>query len=82
GRTPGSVAVDREVEDSRPLGAAVEFNNRQSPNTSPLRLAASARYDNLVQRNHSVALTLQASPEAWSEVKVAALTYVLPVGTS
>lgn len=82
GRAPGAVAVDLEVEDSLPVGASLELNNRQSPNTTPLRLAANLRYDNLFQRNHSIALTLQGSPQAWSEVRVAALTYVMPVGNA
>lgn len=81
GRAPGTVGVQLDVEDQLPAAANVEFSNRQSPNTTPQRLGFNARYDNLFQRNHSIALTLQTSPQNVHEVRVGALTYVLPVGS-
>jgi hemolysin activation/secretion protein len=80
GRAPGTVAIQLEVEDELPLHGSVDFSNRQSPNTTSQRLSANARYDNLWQLRHSASLTLQTSPQKTDEVRVGALTYVLPVG--
>ena len=80
GRAPGTVAVQLDVQDELPLHGSVDLSNRQSANTSALRLSGNARYDNLFRLGHSAALTLQTSPQKTDEVRVAALTYVLPVG--
>ena len=80
GRTPGTVEVGLEVDDQLPLHGSVDLNNRQSPGTRPLRLAASIHYDNLWQRNHSLNLTGQTAPEATEQIKVLAANYVMPVG--
>jgi hemolysin activation/secretion protein len=80
GRTPGTTEVDLVVEDKLPLHASVEVNNRASPNTSATRLQASARYDNLWQRDHSLGLQLQLSPQKTSEVRVLSASYSLPMG--
>lgn len=82
GRAPGTVAVQLDVEDNLPLHGSIDFSNRQSANTTPQRLAANLRFDNLFQLRHSAALTLQTSPQNAQEVRVAALTYVMPSGTS
>jgi hemolysin activation/secretion protein len=70
------------VQDELPLHGSVDLSNRQSANTTPLRVSANARYDNLFTRGHSLALTLQASPQKSEEVRVGAATYVLPVGAA
>ncbi len=80
GRAVGTVAVQLDVEDELPLHGSVDFSNRQSANTTPQRLAGNLRYDNLFQRGHSAAFTLQNSPQKSDEVRVAALTYVIPHG--
>lgn len=80
GRMPGTVDVQMEVEDDLPLHGSVEYSNRQSANTTPQRLSATARYDNLWQRGHSASLTLQTSPQKTDEVRTAAATYVMPSG--
>jgi len=80
GRTPGKVAIELEVEDGLPLHGSLDFSNRQSANTTSQRLTANARYDNLWQSRHSASLTLQTSPQKTDEVRVGALTYVIPVG--
>ncbi|WP_072375450.1 ShlB/FhaC/HecB family hemolysin secretion/activation protein [Hyphomicrobium sp. NDB2Meth4] len=76
GVTPGTVDVDLTVEDKLPLHASVELNNRQSPNTTPLRLNTSIRYDNLWQRGHSLSLSYQTSPEQRDEVEVFSGSYL------
>jgi hemolysin activation/secretion protein len=73
GRAPGTVAVQLDVEDNLPLHGSIDFSNRQSANTTPQRLAANLRFDNLFQLRHSAALTLQTSPQNAQEVRVAAL---------
>jgi len=80
GKAPGTTEVDLMVEDKRPLHAAFELNNKSSPNTTASRLVGSVSYDNLWQRDHSVGLQAQVSPEDTSEVKVFSASYRLPLG--
>lgn len=78
GRTPGTVEVDLQIEDKLPLHGDVELNNRQSASTKPLRLAASVRYDNLWQLDHSIGISTQVTPQDLDQVRVLAGTYVVP----
>ena len=63
GSEMGTTDVDVRVEDQLPLHANFELNNRATQNTSDLRLNAMLRYDNLWQRDHSVSVQFQTSPE-------------------
>jgi len=81
GKTPGTVEVQLDVEDQLPLHGSAEISNRQSPNTTPTRLSAALRYDNLWQAGHSLGMTMQTSPEKPSETGVLTANYVLPWGT-
>jgi hemolysin activation/secretion protein len=76
GATPGTFDLDLKVEDRLPAHASLEVNDRYTADTSRLRLNATASYDNLFQRGHSLSLQYQTSPQETSEVKLAALTYV------
>jgi hemolysin activation/secretion protein len=67
---PGVFNIDLNVKDSRPLHGSIEFNNRQSPNTTESRINASISYGNLWQRGHTIGASYQISPEDTSEVKV------------
>ena len=78
GSEPGTVDVDLNVEDKLPLHASLELNNRSSPNTTDLRLNAVLHYDNFWQRDHSLSLQYQTSPEDPNEVEVGAVAYSLP----
>jgi hemolysin activation/secretion protein len=69
GKEPDTVDVDLKVEDSNPLHASVELNNRQSDGTTPLRLNASISYDNLWQLGHTIGLTFVTAPENISDAK-------------
>ena len=80
GKTPGTVEVQLEVEDQLPLHGSVEVANRQSPNTTPTRLSAAVRYDNLWQAGHSLGVTMQTSPEQPSETGVLTANYMVPLG--
>lgn len=78
GKSPGTVEVDLQVKDKLPLHANVELNDRYSPNTTELRLNAGIKYENLFQKDHSLGLNLQVSPEDTHEVRVFSGTYVVP----
>jgi hemolysin activation/secretion protein len=76
GVVPGTVDIDLDVQDTLPLHGSVELNNRYSANTTPLRLNASASYNNLWQLNHTIGGSFQVAPEDPSEVKVFSGYYV------
>ncbi len=91
GKTPGTVEVQLDVDDQLPLHASVEVTHRedknisdtnQSPQKTPTKISASVRYDNLWQRNHSLGVTVQTSPEDAREVRTLLANYMLPVGAS
>jgi hemolysin activation/secretion protein len=78
GKELGSVEVELKAEDQSPLHGFLELNNRNSANTSLLRLNAGVHYDNLWNREHSVSLQVQSSPEKPSEVRVFSGSYLMP----
>ncbi|MHB8621745.1 MAG: ShlB/FhaC/HecB family hemolysin secretion/activation protein [Sulfuricaulis sp.] len=77
GATPGTVDVDLRVKDELPLHASLELNNRYSTNTTHLRAIGTVSYDNLWQREQSLSLQYQTSPQNSSEVQVYSGTYVM-----
>jgi hemolysin activation/secretion protein len=79
GKTPGTIDIALKVQDTLPLHGSLELNNRSSHDTTELRLNAALRYDNLWQRDHSISLQYQISPQNPDEVKVASGTYTLPM---
>lgn len=76
GVTPGTVDVDLNVEDKVPLHATLEYNNRQSPNTTPTRLNATVKYDNLWQLGHSLSVSYQVAPERTTDAEVFSGSYL------
>jgi hemolysin activation/secretion protein len=76
GVTPGTVDVDLNVEDKFPLHGNVEYNNRQSPNTTPTRFNATVKYDNLWQLGHSLSFTYQVAPERKNDAEVFSGSYL------
>ena len=78
GKTPGVVDIDFKVNDKNPLHGSLEANNYNSANTTESRVAASLSYDNLWQKQHSLSLQWQTSPQKTSEVNVLAATYIAP----
>jgi hemolysin activation/secretion protein len=76
GFEPGLWNIDLIVEDKSPLHGSVELNNRNSANTTDLRLNTSLSYSNLWQKGHSIGLSYQTSPEDMSEVKVLSGYYI------
>ena len=78
GKEVGTIDVELRVEDHLPLHGFLELNNRATPQTEPLRLNASIRYDNLWQREHSLSLQYQVSPQNTDEVEALSASYALP----
>ena len=79
GVTPGTVDVDLNVEDKVPIHANVELNNRQSPNTTALRLSSTVHYDNLWQLGHSLSFTYQVAPQRPNDAEVFSGSYLARV---
>jgi hemolysin activation/secretion protein len=63
GMEPGTVDIDLNVEDERPLHGSLELNNRYSADTTPLRLNGSVSYGNMFQLGHTLGASLQLAPE-------------------
>ncbi len=76
GVTPGTVDVDLNVEDTAPIHASLELNNRQSPSTTASRLSATVHYDDLWQLGHSLSFTYQVAPERPSDAEVFSGSYL------
>lgn len=77
GKVFGTVDVELKVEDKLPLHASLELNDRYSQETTRWRLGGSVRYDNLWQRDHSLSLTFQLSPQNTDEVQVVSANYLM-----
>lgn len=70
GARPGTVDIDLDVKDKAPLHGSLEVNNRHNNNTTPWRINASLRYDNLWQLGHSLGLSYQIAPERPNDARV------------
>jgi len=82
GSLPGTVDVQLDVEDRPPLTGSLEINTRESPGTTPTRVGANFRYDNLWQLGHSFTLGLQTAPERIEDARVFSGTYVFPYNSA
>ena len=76
GVEPGTVDIDLIVKDTFPLHGSVEVNNRNSADTTDLRVNGSVSYNNLWQIGHSAGASFQVSPQNTSEVKVLSGYYI------
>jgi hemolysin activation/secretion protein len=76
GVTPGTVDVDLNVEDTVPIHGSVEINNRESPNTSDLRVTSTVHYDNLWQLGHSFSFSYQVAPQRPDDAEVFSASYL------
>jgi len=81
GREPGKVEVDLKVDDKAPLHGSVELNDRYSADTTKTRLAASVRWDNLWQKDHSLGVSIQMAPEKMDDSKALSVTYSVPLAS-
>ena len=78
GKKLGTIDVEFRVKDKLPLHGELEFNNRSTHTTTDYRLNGMLRYDNLWQKEHSVVLQYQTSPEDTDEVRLITGSYGLP----
>ncbi len=76
GVEPGTVDIDLTVKDTLPLHGSMELNNRNSPNTSSLRLNGSVSYNNLWQLGHSLGFSFQVAPERAADAEVFSAYYL------
>jgi hemolysin activation/secretion protein len=79
GRMPGTVDVELKVKDTLPLHGSLELNDRYTVNTTRLRINAALSYDNLFQRQHSLALQYQTAPQNRKDVEAKVASYSFPV---
>jgi hemolysin activation/secretion protein len=79
GRAPDTLDVDLQVQDQLPLHATLELNNRQSQDTTPLRLSGSLTYDNLWQRGDSATIGFQVAPQNPSDATVESASYLFHI---
>lgn len=70
GVEPGTVDIDLNVKDTLPLHGSIELNNRNSPNTSSLRINSSISYNNLWQLGHSIGFSFQVAPQRAPDAEV------------
>ena len=75
----GTIEVELKVEDQRPFHGSLGLDNRHSHDTTPLRANLAAHYDNLWNREHSLGMQYQFSPQDFEEVQVISGSYTLPV---
>jgi hemolysin activation/secretion protein len=80
GRTPGTVDLDLQVQDTLPLHGGVTLNDRYTPDTTRLRSTLDLSYGNLFQDNQSLAFEYQSAPQRLNDERVLSLTYVAPLG--
>jgi hemolysin activation/secretion protein len=78
GKDPGTIEVDLKAEDKRPFHGSLEVDNRNSHDTTPLRLNLGAHYDNLWGIEHSLGVQYQFSPQKFDEAEVVSGSYTLP----
>ncbi len=82
GKAPGTVDVDLKVTETEPLHASLELTNDHPVDTTPLRLTATLRYDNLWQRGHTVSVSYAVAPEDRAQSQVFAGSYLALVPQS
>jgi hemolysin activation/secretion protein len=70
GVEPGTVDIDLNVKDSLPLHGSLELNDRNSPDTTALRVNGAISYNNLWQLGHSAGFSFQIAPENLSDAEV------------
>jgi len=76
--TPGQVDVELDVQDTLPLHATLEVNNRFGANTAHVRVIGQVSYDNLFQSDQSLSIQYQTAPEHPAEAKIWSVSYVIP----
>jgi hemolysin activation/secretion protein len=81
GAVPGTVDLDLRANDTLPLHASVEVNNRYTIDTTHTRLYFNLAYTNLFQTYQSLAMQYQMAPERTKDSGVFAASYSAPLGS-
>lgn len=63
GTRSNTVDIDLVVDDSLPLSATFEVNNRHGQDTAPLRTQVGLSYSDLWQHSHNVSFAYQVAPQ-------------------
>ncbi|MES2924566.1 MAG: POTRA domain-containing protein [Verrucomicrobiota bacterium] len=79
GVEPGTYDIDLNVEDELPLHGSLELNNRNSADTTGLRLNGAASYSNLYQLGHTVGFNFQIAPQRLADAQVYSAYYLARV---
>jgi hemolysin activation/secretion protein len=79
GQTPGTVDVDLQVNDTLPVHASLDLNNRYTAGTPQLRLTGQVSYSNLFDEQQSASIQYQVAPENVSKVNAVVGSYVFRV---
>jgi hemolysin activation/secretion protein len=75
GSEPGTIDVDLDVKDYLPVHGSLQYDNRHTADTTPNRATANISYDNLWQRQDSVAVQYQTAPAKPSDAEVFNASY-------
>lgn len=76
GKAPGTVEMELKVKDELPVHYSLELDDRNTVDTTDLRLTGTISFDNLWQREHSLAINYQTSPKDTGEVEVWSANYL------
>lgn len=76
GDQPGLVAIDLKVQDRAPLHGSLQLDNRYTASTAQGRLTGVLSYENMFQRAETLSVQYETAPQAPSQVRVWALTYL------
>lgn len=79
GQEAGTLDVDLRVKDTLPVHASVELNNDHSADTPPLRVLATASYDDLWQLGNTLSFTYLSAPQDVSKSQVFVGAYSAPI---
>ncbi|MCV2354910.1 hypothetical protein LNV09_12160 [Paucibacter sp. B2R-40] len=79
GRAPGTVEAELKVEDKLPIGGSIEMSNAAAVGTDPVRMAVNLHYDNFLQRDHVVSLSVMGAPLSPRESRVLVFNYTAPL---
>lgn len=79
GVEPGTYDIDLNVEDKLPLHGSLELNNRNSADTTGLRLNGAMSYSNLYQLGHTLGFNFQIAPQRIDDAAVYSAYYLARV---
>jgi hemolysin activation/secretion protein len=79
GSAPNTIDVDLKVDQKSAWHWSLEVNNQYNPDTTPTRLSASLRYDDLWGLGHSFSGLYEVAPQNRADAEVFVLAYGAPL---